>query len=746
MISCDDAIASVLSMDSIPPVVEDSLTFFLDIGGQAELSHSMSPSEKAREQQLHFLDREFESHLPLFQFNPSGQLRVGYEWGVPSDLNSRRQGDGQYFASGNITQEIAGLPIKLSGQFFQFASRPQTQNFFRIEFDAAALKQQQQERINSKRALLDDRRKALSQQLSEFDQQEALLNSMELPHVRDAYINNAQFPSFPEKPLGLNSLTTDIPSALLLPSISSDQLTPAVPNMTLPNQWMKDSLQRVVFLQEERERIRAARATIQDSLHILDEYDTALDSLERTPDVRSAKPAFDKWLSSIQKFQLGQVNPSFSTFLVAGLPVNGVYFRSSNEKRDVDFVHGQLIADQWMPNDRRARWLQEITQDIIPVRGNIGDRITSGMVSLWKQGTNQLNVGMLYGIDKWIDPTENTTSSPLFRQSRNGVIELNGKIQLTKHQQLEIAYAHSGTQSSLEPENSATTQKVTRISNGAAHGKWSFQLPKRQLEIFAKGRLVSVGFRSLGQPFLREDQSRAETGIKKQWDKKASLSLSYRSQRTNVSETQPVSTALQFLQFRGEARPSKNTSVMGLFAPLRLISRRLETGEISRSEGYQYLATTLYRRQKRNLFQVYTLTLSEVRFTSDTTRSFTRDLSSQWTGLFRSGWGWQMNSAYYQSSMPDSIWSGKQVIVQPAITFTSPEKQHQVLAGGNLVISEANKAKWGWQIKGTIYVRKKVLIELLAERVVIENIFSEELVLNEKYPYRCIVNILFLMP
>lgn len=680
------------------------------------------------------LDRYFSGLAEGSSFDLSGFLSLGADWGLTQDLNTTQTDKLRYWAQGELRTELVGIPVMISGQYFQQAIRPETQNFIRIAFDREALTSKKDELSAHKLKLVGLERFKLMDRMQDVDMQSSYLSTLAM-YPQGTHDLNA-FPS------NLYPSGVSTPATLATPGISGSSIDELVPQNDLSTvipegtgQSMMDSLRIERFRQDLNNR----RQQLQDSLNRLNQYEASLNQVNGPNSLPYEKSnGVKQWLEGIQAFQLGQVVPTFSTFIVAPQPMNGVYTKYESSTREFAVVHGQVLADMRPPQDRRSAWLQQITSEVIPVGTNIGDRVTAGMISVWKREGSFLRFNVMSGIDKWNEnPQDARPNAAPF--GRNAAAEIEGKAIIAKGHSIEAVYAYSSTANTEMTDLAADSERNSQsIANSAARVRWTGEWSKIGMKASAEGKVIGGNFRSLSNPFLREDQGTYELHARKDW-KRGEVELTHKFRRNNISSLTPTSTTLSQWLLKYNHRLGKKWKLSAMIAPMNVRVEDADRRPQSELRGRQIVAVATRLARVGKTVQLWQVVYTDMLLNDE--MSSVRNEMKEFASDYRLTWenGWTINPSAMGSVFIGMDSKEMNRLLRGAMSISKTISSAGTIEfAGSWLVQHGERPQPGYRAALIKTWKNGLEAAIISEKVVMENFFSDEvLALYRNNPYRC---------
>jgi len=703
---------------SLPNVITSSDSLQLDLSG-----HSFAD-----------LDRYFSGLAANDRLKLSGFITLGADIGLAQDLNTSQSSALRYWTQGELKTEMLGIPVIVSGQYFQQAIRPESQNFIRIAFNREALNTRANEITSSKLGLVHNQRDQLLGRLQDLDMQSSFMSTLEM--YPDAVYEFDELKDDTLHPI--NPIERPDPEALTVPNLNSETM----PQISEPITVGQYANQSVVYdslrTDDFHNALELRRQQLQDSLKRLNAYEARLNKIDEESLISTnPQQGAKKWLDGIQAFQMGQVIPVFSSFIVAPQPVNGVFAKYESANRDIAVVHGQVIADMRPPQDTRSAWLQQITSEVIPVGTNIGDRITAGMISLWKREGNFLRFNVMSGIDKWNENPQDLRPSG-YPIGRNAAAEIEGKVLIAQGHSVEAVYAYSASANTVQSgAKDEGRWNANSSANFAAKVRWNGEWTKAKVTAAVEGKLVGGQFRSIANPFLREDQGIYEARIRKLW-KKGNVELIRKYRRNNISRIAPTTTSFSQWMVKYNHRIGKKWKVGLVIAPLHMSIENNEENTLNNMRGRQVMGSVNRVARIGRMIHFSQIVYTDIILNDQIAgiRNEMRELMVD----YRISWenGWMVNSTTMSSTYLGVNSDDLSRLLRFGLNVSKEIGSSGSYEGGaTWLVQEGTKPQPGY--RAAISKRWKCGLEaaIILEKTVMENYFSEEILgIFRNNPYR----------
>ena len=476
----------------------------------------------------------------------SGQLSVGYQYGLLPFLVSENPVQGNFKSEGRLGVTLFELPFDLSYYYSNLGTISGFNNHFTFRFNYQLFQQNLKKKmlavkINSKQVI--DSLEHVNQDLQK-----------KLNYLQLIKSNQISVPvELPQDSLGAldNPLDTSLLSSLAI----SDGV--ALDSSVVPTSYLawNDSLEGV--LAGLSNSIEATQGKI-EQLNQFSNLNT--DSLygngSLTQDYFPNKLA--SFLGYVKKLDVGMTYPNYSEFLVSRIPIRGVNFELEKNKFYLAFTHGKTVNNIFFTNNLISNNLNSARNLYNFFNFNNiedGRRITSLKLGYGKKKDTHLHVGFLYGLGK----VSYQDTSFLADQEKNLVAELDGAVAIGKNQFLEVNYGKSAIQiNNVNLEKEASLMNSILDVNERANAvmvKYGAELKKTKVK--ASWRLIDPFFRSFGVGFIRSDNIRYQLKLDQKISKKFKVGAFVRKENDNVLGIYDYQNHLLSYGFNSTWRPTK---------------------------------------------------------------------------------------------------------------------------------------------------------------------------------------------
>ncbi len=494
-----------------------------------------------------------------------GQMNIGHYNGiVPFALDSLRPSN--YFKSeGNLSLKIVSIPIQASFSVSNINSNYGLNNYFRLSFDY-------QSYINSVKTEVADRAKAFSN--TSYWTELAQKNADAAVIKQSTRFN----PSF------LNRLSNERDSLeLLKANWDSDS--------TLDSLGLSEWKSRFHSIDDANVRFNTIKNTLKDfeqsKKEVIHQKLIADSLMQKKRELEKLSPneivfsnPFLRNLQYLKKFEVGLVYPSYCTFTLNGIPINGINTEIQKGQGFCAFSYGTTAFNPLQVNSSLDQpfGLKNLHNffDFAPT--SFGRRILNMKIGKGKLDAEHVFFGFLYA-NGTAATTFHFDNPTIPQQAKNWVGEVDIRKQLGKMNDIEFVYGNSNLQTAITFADSQWNnyQRIAPFyQSNAALIRWSGGFQRTKTKWIITGRYVDPFFKSLGIGFIRSDHVRGEFKIDQAISDRLKFSGFYRRDQDNLLGILPFQVILQTAGATVQWKPKSNTSFRLNISPFTQSANSLE--------------------------------------------------------------------------------------------------------------------------------------------------------------------------
>ncbi|HEY0029601.1 MAG TPA: hypothetical protein VGC65_02490, partial [Bacteroidia bacterium] len=284
----------------------------------------------------------------LKKIKPTGSISAGYEYGIIPYVVGGNYPSGGFRSTGNISFLLLDLPLELNYYYTNIRNVVGLNNYFRLSYDADRYKDQLRQKLN-------DKEKLSAAQLTKLQlQQQGLLQKMDYMSYLKLHPDYKTPKSDSLKGLKTPLLPIATKDSLSLPNdsiaLSADKFNDSLKNYNsyIPVDSSKrsaDAIKKKDSLTTEINEYKVRYDSIQNEIAKIKKASEQIKTLKENPS-SIANPYMTKvqsFLSGIKKLEIGLCHPSYSTFLVSNVPLQGLNMEYSKNDNFIAFTYGTTL-------------------------------------------------------------------------------------------------------------------------------------------------------------------------------------------------------------------------------------------------------------------------------------------------------------------------------------------------------------------------------------------------------------------
>jgi hypothetical protein len=693
----------------------------------------------------------------------TGNVSVGYDYGVVPFTTSTTFPLGFFKAEGNSKVEAFKLPFDLSFYYSDLKSVSGLHNYFRLSFDAKTyqdnIKQQESGAIEKQKAKLGD----LYKERQDLEKKLYYLKSMPDPSVYEKGLSSFDYAGMVKAP-SLPKQALNLPKDSL--KFSKDSL--ATPNMGGTDSLAKirakekheadstaaalkvyehryDSIQRVISKYEkDRDQVEWDIMYAKKVIHALEDPNQIM-SKEAAPYISKA----NGMLMSVRKFEIGLCYPNNSTFLINGAAIKGVNLEMENSNFFFAFTYGKTLSTLVYTNNVVQNTLSNTQNlynffDFNNVTGS--RRVTSVKFGPGKKDETHLHVGILYGVGSSNYPFDLNPVMPQgYKYEKNYVIELDGKIVLTKNNVLDLVYGKSSllqSSSTFGDINKGVTSILDPMRSNAALARFTSTISKTKTKITLTSRWVDPFFKSYGVGFMRADNFRYEVKAEQVITSKIKLTTLFRKEQDNLLSMYNYTTNLTTIGANLSIKISRNLTVRAGYNPvLQAVTTKDNSYSLNNRNNISNFVVT-YNPHLKKINTSFNALYSYYNLTSAIQTNVFESINVNNTTMLKSGFRFLSSATWFHSSVLDTNGNNTLLIVEEV--GYSFKKGAVVSIGGKAAHNSVVDWQYGYMVKILLPVVKHFSIEASFEKLVIGDFYNSfNRAQVQAFPYYCSLKVIY---
>jgi hypothetical protein len=308
---------------------------------------------------------------------------------------------------------------------------------------------------------------------------------------------NSKAPPFVVHDLGPDSLANDT-SLDQFGTQGLQDLEHTKPGNQLEFHSRRDSLNEL--LNDTQSELESVQGVIKDLLQI---RSTRIPS----PDDQLGHSSSAGFLSTIRKFELGNIMPTGSSFLLNGTTMQGISYQYLSRSIFISLDAGRSFDETWATRDQSSIRLRRLQETIFLQDGReFGPKkLASVRIGIGTPESTHFHVGVLRG-SRSVDGMITQSGSGVPRLL-NHVVEIDGALEVAKGHSARIAIARSvvADPSSARDGDSPLQAALARRTeqNQAVQLGWASRFKATGTDINVTARSIDSMFQSMGVAFIR---------------------------------------------------------------------------------------------------------------------------------------------------------------------------------------------------------------------------------------------------
>jgi len=686
----------------------------------------------------------------------SGNVSLGYDYGIVPFTTSTTMPLGFYKAEGNSKVEVKSIPADVMFYYSDLQSISGLRNYFRVSFDEKKFKENMQ---NKAAGQIEQEKSRLGNLYKERQDLEKKLD----------YMKSMPDPSDYEQGIGKSF---DVSGIVKVPPLPKESMTFPKDSLSAPKGAAgNDSIARLKAKEkQEADSIAAFSKEYSrkyDSIQkVITKYQKMVDDIEwkiayakktihalENPEQLASKEAspylgkVNSTLMNVKKLDVGLCYPNYSTFLISGATVRGVNLEAEKEGFFLGFTYGKTLSNLLYTNNMVQNSLsnmQNLYNFFDFTRVNDSRRIVAIKMGPGKKDETHLHVGFLYGIGSTSYITE--VIPPGFNYEKNYVIEVDGKVVITKNNILDLVYGKSSIlqSSSLTGDFQKGLNAIMDPQrSNAALVRFASTLARIKTKVTLTGRYVDPFFTSYGIGFMRSDNFRYELKAEQTLTKKIKLTTLLRKEQDNLLSLYNYTTRLTTIGANISIKLNRTLTLRAGYSPvLQTVDTKDGSYSLNNHNNISNFILTYTPRMKKlmtsfnALYSYYNLsTLTQTNLFQNVNVNNT--LQGKGSPLrFTTSANW-----FYRSGADTA--GNNTLMITEDISYTV-KKGAVFSVGGKAAHNDLMNWQYGYMVRAHIPVIKHFSIEGSFEKLVIGDFYNSlGLQQIQKFPYYCSGKIIY---
>ncbi|MCW3104309.1 MAG: hypothetical protein JWO09_2749 [Bacteroidetes bacterium] len=658
----------------------------------------------------------------LMSIDPHGTISAGYEYGILPFVVAELPSGG-FRTEGRVSFMALDVPLEFTFFYTSIKNTIGLNNYFKLSYCAPRYKEQLSKKLNSQAMMNADSLAKL-----QAGQQRTLQKIEYLKFVRENPYNHSpgydipadSIPAYPgyDKP-GFDT-TRNTQGALSRPSrdfYKNDSIAGELEHYTRHY----DSVNKVIaVLRKEIALLKAAESEPQ-------EYSRPYASKK------------DKLLSRIKKFEIGLCNPSYSTFLVNNVPLQGVSVEYLNDNKFLGISYGTTVNN--MLYDPGS--LQGIVQGARNLYNYFDfDNLSSGRKVLVAKGgpgtleNSHLHIGFEMGKGRSGYIYTSPESSASGAKESNLVLELDARYKFSEQLSADLVIGKSSVREgdlSTSQVGSAFNEITSAYRSYAMLSRISFKIRKTGTKLTGTLRWIDPFFKSFGVGFLRSDNVRYELKADQVINKRIRYAITYRHESDNLLNLYTYKNTLQSINNMLNVKLSRKLNIQVNYTPL---FRELKSEELTIKDRNHIASAmiTYSPRFKRSNAQFSAIYCRNI-ITADSINIDFQNITYSQQVQLNQNISSNVNLSWFQNNLSDT--AGDVYLAAAVLSYKTAQKSRFSI-GGKVALNKGTEMQYGFIAKADIRLYKELYWETEAEKIIIGEYYSSFMIGQmKKFPYYC---------
>jgi hypothetical protein len=417
----------------------------------------------------------------------------------------------------------------------------------------------------------------------------------------------------------------------------------------------------------------------------------------------------------VDKLDIGYAYPSYSTFLINGIGVNGINIESTYKKWYMALSYG-TSKDSRLCSTNNQYFLQKFYDFFDSNNLKDGKSLTTIKVGIGEKEESHFYVGFLYGYG---------SQSPLYfnyspginqpPKEKNYVIELDGKIRLSKCSSVDILFGKSvvsDEEARINHENLISNLFNFNKRTNALLLKFNSYIKLTKTKITLSAKWIDPFFNSFGIGYMKSDVFSYDIKADQPISRKIKVSCFYRSNQNNLLNISLAKCSYKSIGLSLSYKINRHISLKGMFDP---IFQKIEIPENNKNLKFKsYLSNAIVSINTTkgkvksllnfifNFYNFYNGTRPNEYYSIDLSHS----LHFKWFSNEIMG---EMNKI-----STDTVY-GNNIIIKDDLGFLI--NKSTLVFGIKWGYSNLSKDQFGYRFKFTIPLYKKMLLEMGGEKL-----------------------------
>lgn len=448
---------------------------------------------------------------------------------------------------------------------------------------------------------------------------------------------------------------------------------------------------------------------------------------------------FQTLLSHVKKFEIGLCHPSYSTFLVNNIPLQGVNMEYEKNDKFFAFTYGTTINNLLFNTNTLEGTLQsgrnlynyfdftnlESGRKVLSLKGGFG-----------KKDESHLFVGALIGKGK-SDYLLPVTDPLLIRKESNLVFEIDARYKFTEFLSADIVFGKSAIREgdlTGDQLGKAVNEIFSNYRSNAILFRVNSSIKKTKTKLTFLTRWIDPFFKSYGIGFLRSDNLRFEIKAEQPITSKIKYTIAYRREEDNLLKLYDYKNTLQSINNSVNVKFNRHFNLRLIYSPL-FRELKSETVSIKDRNNISTVIFTFIPKTKRTSVQFNGL-YSRYIISGDSASINFENIAYTHQFAFRSGFKTDLNVSWFKNNLSDTL--GNDTYLSVLDVGYTAKNNTSFIIGGKMAYKNKMEPQYGFVVKATVKIYKGLFVNGEMEKIIIGDYYNSFIIEKiQKFPYYC---------
>lgn len=674
---------------------------------------------------------------------PHGTISAGYDYGVLPFVAGNNYPSGGFRTEGQISFLVLNIPLELTYYYTNIKNTIGLTNYFRVSYDASRYKDQLEDKLNVKNKLKTEQFEKL-----QLEQQGIMKNIEYLD-----FLNQNPNYKFPVNDSLKNKYVSNynkyIPKDSLYDFSNPSIKHTAVDTSKILNQYLKtdslknnnEYLRKKDSISNELNTYKAEYVKITTEINKVKTEIDQIKNIQKNP-TSYTNPYFSKVqnvLSGLQKFEIGLCHPTYSTFLVDNIPLQGINVEYAKNTNFLAFTYGTTI-NNLLFNPNTIQGTMQGARNLYNYFdfGNLssGRKVLSLKGGVGAKEDSHIYVGFLLGKGR-SDYLLNDNSSTSYTKESNVVLELDAKYKFSDKLNVDVALGKSSVKEedmSMEQIKKSVNEILSNYRSYAFLARVNTSIKKTKTKLTFTTRWLDPYFKSFGIGFIRSDNFRYEIKAEQQITSKIKYTIAYRKEEDNLLKLYNYKNTLQSINNTLNLKLNRQLNIRLIYTPL---FRELKTPSMIIKDRNTISTVILsYTPRPRKVISQFNLLYSKYIISGDSSNINFENFTYTHQFIFKKGLKTDLNVSWFRNNLKDTLGNDTYLAVL-GIGYVAQNK-NSVTIGGKMAYKNKIAPQYGFVAKVNVKLYKGLLWEAQVEKIIIGDYYNSFMVEKIKqFPYYC---------